>query len=373
MDSFNHTRHQHPIKHLFTKMTPWMLFVSLVIALQWIRTDSRFIEGPLQIDRSLWAPPDAYLLNITNESSEQLDDFQFELPQEKLARNDGRNNRKHCNNLLLEQIRQESGLHRIINIHQRLEQHLINTHKEIVEEGQQVPKQRLITDNQQETEEDVQQTQRIIADNQQETEEDRQVLIIAIEWQKTLVTRRRPSATKTAHNQQWHDPSCNVQCNRNDMKSAPLVILSFDGFANQYRRRNLVPSLERMGECGASTPHMYPSYPSKTFPNHYTIATGLYPESHGIIDNYVYDPRISPKVEDVRTWKGKGQYFRGEPIWSSAVRQGKKMYCLHYPGCSYNITGHNPTVDIKFNQQMNFVQKIDQMTTWLKQPAIHAS
>ena len=58
---------------------------------------------------------------------------------------------------------------------------------------------------------------------------------------------------------------------------------------------------------------MYPSYPSKTFPNHYTIATGLYPESHGIIDNYVYDPDISPKVEDVRRWKGSG-YFKGEPV-----------------------------------------------------------
>jgi ectonucleotide pyrophosphatase/phosphodiesterase family protein 1/3 len=70
-----------------------------------------------------------------------------------------------------------------------------------------------------------------------------------------------------------------------------------------------------MGECGVTTSHMFPSYPSKTFPNHYTIATGLYPESHGIIDNYVYDPKVSPKVEDVRTFKRQG-YFKGEPVRS---------------------------------------------------------
>jgi ectonucleotide pyrophosphatase/phosphodiesterase family protein 1/3 len=83
---------------------------------------------------------------------------------------------------------------------------------------------------------------------------------------------------------------------------------------------------------------MYPSYPSKTFPNHYTIATGLLPESHGIVDNYVYDPKVDPQVQDVRRFKKDG-YFKGEPIWSAAVRQGRKMYCLFYPGCSYNITG----------------------------------
>lgn len=58
---------------------------------------------------------------------------------------------------------------------------------------------------------------------------------------------------------------------------------------------------------------MYPSYPSKTFPNHYTIATGLYPESHGIVDNEVYDPTISPDLEDIKRTK-YAKFFGGEPV-----------------------------------------------------------
>lgn len=59
---------------------------------------------------------------------------------------------------------------------------------------------------------------------------------------------------------------------------------------------------------------MYPSFPSKTFPNHYTIATGLYPESHGIVDNYVYDPDISPTMENMKTTNYTG-FYGGEPVF----------------------------------------------------------
>jgi predicted AlkP superfamily pyrophosphatase or phosphodiesterase len=113
---------------------------------------------------------------------------------------------------------------------------------------------------------------------------------------------------------------------------------------------------------------LFPSYPSKTFPNHYSIATGLYPESHGIVDNYVYDPAINPTMEDVRKTKRSG-YFEGEPIWSAAIRQRRKMFCLMWPGCSFNVTGYNPTLDIPYNKSITYSQRADMIVDWLKMSA----
>lgn len=72
------------------------------------------------------------------------------------------------------------------------------------------------------------------------------------------------------------------KCQIDGFSTPPLVILSFDGFAKEYLERRIVKSLELIAECGVKADRVYPSFPSKTFPNHYTMVTGLYPESHGI-------------------------------------------------------------------------------------------
>uniref|UniRef100_A0A914C8U0 Uncharacterized protein n=1 Tax=Acrobeloides nanus TaxID=290746 RepID=A0A914C8U0_9BILA len=166
----------------------------------------------------------------------------------------------------------------------------------------------------------------------------------------------------------WNDAKCQIQCNKADITIPPLLVISLDGFAREYLDRDLVPSLTSLAECGATAEFMYPSYPSKTFPNHYTIATGLYPEAHGIVDNEVYDPTISPNLEDIKRTK-YAKFFGGEPIWSAAVRQHRKMNCLFWPGCSYNITGHNPTHDVKYNRSLSFSARIDMILDWLLLPA----
>ncbi|XP_040073273.2 ectonucleotide pyrophosphatase/phosphodiesterase family member 2-like [Ixodes scapularis] len=73
---------------------------------------------------------------------------------------------------------------------------------------------------------------------------------------------------------------------------APLVLISLDGFRADYLDRGRNPSLERLGQCGVRAPFMRPVFPTKTFPNHFTIVTGLWPESHGIVDNKMYDPEF---------------------------------------------------------------------------------
>uniref|UniRef100_A0AC35GVL6 Uncharacterized protein n=1 Tax=Panagrolaimus sp. PS1159 TaxID=55785 RepID=A0AC35GVL6_9BILA len=148
----------------------------------------------------------------------------------------------------------------------------------------------------------------------------------------------------------------------------PLIVISLDGFAREYLDRKLVPSLDLLAKCGARADFVYPSYPSKTFPNHYTIATGLYPEAHGIVDNAAYDPNISPILEDMKKTKFP-QFFGGEPIWSQAVRHGKKMFCLFWPGCSFNITGYNPTKDLPYNRSLQYSQRVDMVIDWLQLPS----
>jgi hypothetical protein len=112
---------------------------------------------------------------------------------------------------------------------------------------------------------------------------------------------------------QWHDATCQIQCNKADITIPPLLIISLDGFNHKYLERKLVPTLDSMADCGARAKFVFPSYPSKTFPNHYTIATGLYPEAHGIVDNGVYDPKISPVLEDMKKTKFS-QFYGGEPV-----------------------------------------------------------
>lgn len=69
----------------------------------------------------------------------------------------------------------------------------------------------------------------------------------------------------------------------------PLLVISMDGFRADYLSRELTPAVSRILNCGSRADYMYPSYPSKTFPNHFTIVTGLYPETHGIVDNHFVD------------------------------------------------------------------------------------
>uniref|UniRef100_A0A673GU78 Ectonucleotide pyrophosphatase/phosphodiesterase family member 2-like n=1 Tax=Sinocyclocheilus rhinocerous TaxID=307959 RepID=A0A673GU78_9TELE len=94
----------------------------------------------------------------------------------------------------------------------------------------------------------------------------------------------------------------------------PLIILSLDGFRSSYMKKgkSVLPNLHKLRSCGTHAPHMRPMYPSKTFPNLYTLATGLYPESHGIVCNSMYDPEFKAHFRlrgreklDHRWWGGQ--------------------------------------------------------------------
>uniref|UniRef100_A0A8R1HR88 Uncharacterized protein n=1 Tax=Caenorhabditis japonica TaxID=281687 RepID=A0A8R1HR88_CAEJA len=158
------------------------------------------------------------------------------------------------------------------------------------------------------------------------------------------------------------------KCQLNGYDTPPLVILSFDGFAREYLDRKIVKSLDYLAECGAKAERVFPSFPSKTFPNHYTMVTGLYPESHGIVDNSVFDLQLSSELEKMRTKKGN-PYYGGEPIWSVYKRlTGRPAHCFFWIGCPHNNTGYKPDVTLDYNQSLSLDSRIETLLGWLRLP-----
>lgn len=150
----------------------------------------------------------------------------------------------------------------------------------------------------------------------------------------------------------------------------PLVILvSIDGCRWDYPEKHEAPFLHQLTAEGARTQRLTPSFPTKTFPNHYTLVTGLRPESHGIINNKFYDA-------DFDAWFGignhpaarEGRWWGGEPIWLTAQRQGLRTACLFWPGAEADILGQRPDEWLRYNGKMSAEDRVAQVLAWTGRP-----
>ncbi|KAJ8353808.1 hypothetical protein SKAU_G00213750 [Synaphobranchus kaupii] len=113
----------------------------------------------------------------------------------------------------------------------------------------------------------------------------------------------------------------------------PLIILSVDGFRASYMKRGsaVIPNIDKLRTCGTHAPYMRPVYPSKTFPNLYSLATGLYAESHGIVGNSMHDPVFDAIFNLRGREKLNHRWWGGQPIWITAVKQGVKAGTFFWP------------------------------------------
>lgn len=162
-----------------------------------------------------------------------------------------------------------------------------------------------------------------------------------------------------------HGPNTAAQQNKHY-----VVLVSLDGFRYDYAKKYGARHLLAIAAHGASAPEgMIPSYPSLTFPNHYTLVTGLYPEHHGIVGNSFYDPerKETYSYRDPKT-NSDGSWYGGTPLWSLAEKQGMRSACFFWPGSEAEIAGERPSFYLHYDDRFPDDKRIDQVVAWLKLP-----
>ncbi len=148
-----------------------------------------------------------------------------------------------------------------------------------------------------------------------------------------------------------------------------LIMVSMDGFRWDYTDSVATPNFDAIEEMGVKAESMQVSFPSKTFPNHYTLVTGLVPNNHGIVNNtfyaaeydQVYSIRNREVVED-------GKFYGGEPIWNTAEIQGVKAASYFWVGSEANIQDMHPTIWKRYDHHFDFYQRVDSVISWLSLP-----
>lgn len=142
----------------------------------------------------------------------------------------------------------------------------------------------------------------------------------------------------------------------------PLVILiSIDGFRYDYLTRGVTPTLSALAADGATGP-MRPSFPSLTFPNHYTLVTGLHPDHHGIVGNSFVDPALGKfSMANIEP----GFWAEAEPIWISAEKAGLTAATMFWPGSESENHGLRPHYYRAFDKDVTGDQRVDQLLGWM--------
>ncbi|KAF4629367.1 hypothetical protein G7Y89_g8777 [Cudoniella acicularis] len=150
---------------------------------------------------------------------------------------------------------------------------------------------------------------------------------------------------------------------------APTTILiSLDGFRADFLKRGITPRLNAFIEEGVSPVYMNPSFPSVTFPNHYTLVTGLYPESHGVVGNTFWDKELQEEFFYTNPTAMQPKWWGGEPLWVTAEKQGIRTAIHMWPGSEAHIMEVEPAFLDKFNGKEPLTKKVDRVLELLDKP-----
>ena len=148
-----------------------------------------------------------------------------------------------------------------------------------------------------------------------------------------------------------------------------VLLISFDGFRDDYISWYDTPNFDQLIANGAKASGLRPVYVSKTFPNHYAIATGMYAENHGLISNEFYDQNrdesyclCKPETVVDPSWYG------GEPIWVTAEKQGVKTASYYWVGSATPIAGVLPSITKTYDESVPFEARVDSVAKWFSLP-----
>ncbi len=147
-----------------------------------------------------------------------------------------------------------------------------------------------------------------------------------------------------------------------------VILVSIDGLPASMLGDGTLPTLDALAGEGARAEWLTPSYPTLTFPNHYTLVTGLRPDRHGIVHNNMRDPALGTFISKEAGAKD-GRWWGGEPIWATLQRQGGIAATMFWPGSEAEIVGQRPTHYVPFDKSLSPDARVDRVLAWLDLPA----
>lgn len=152
--------------------------------------------------------------------------------------------------------------------------------------------------------------------------------------------------------------------------AAPYVLMiSLDGYRYDYNEKYKPPFLTKFAREGASLKSLIPTFPTKTFPNHYSLVTGLHPGKHGIVANHFYAPdlKLTYTLSD-RNAVTNADFYSGIPLWNLA-RQNEMLSATYFwPGSEAPIGGMWPNYWEVYNHGTPHDERIAKVIEWLKLP-----
>ena len=149
------------------------------------------------------------------------------------------------------------------------------------------------------------------------------------------------------------------------------ILISIDGFRADYLDRGITPNLSRLADEGAHG-KLRPSFPTKTFPNHYAMVTGKRPDNNGIVGNNMIDPR-RPQVKfslgDPKQSLDPFWWDEAEPAWITAGKAGVRTATMFWPGSEVAIGEHRPPDWLRYDEHVGYAQRVNTILDWMRRPA----
>ncbi|KAH8692054.1 nucleotide pyrophosphatase family protein [Talaromyces proteolyticus] len=175
-------------------------------------------------------------------------------------------------------------------------------------------------------------------------------------------------AYKASSDVQTSNPLTTLLSNGTALFGPTTILISLDGFRADFLNRGLTPTLNSFIAKGVSPRYMTPSFPSVTFPNHFTLVTGLHPESHGMVANDFYDPNMKELFTVSPESSVEAKWWTAEPLWTTAEKRGVRTAIHMWPGSEAHIGEIDPTFYDKFNGSELLSHKVKRVMEFLDLP-----